>query len=63
MRPEHVVFCVGHRNRYGFPHPDVEARYQARRCSLHRTDRGPVHFASDGITIGLVEEGRQAPAP
>lgn len=54
VRPGHVVFCVGHRNRFGFPHEDVAARYRARGCQLHRTDRGPVHFVSDGSSLELV---------
>jgi len=54
VRPDHVVFCVGHRNRFGFPHDDVVQRYQARRCTLHRTDHGPVHFVSDGSTLAPV---------
>lgn len=54
VRPGHVVFCVGHRNRFGFPHDDVQARYRARGCQLHRTDRGPVHFVSDGRNLEFV---------
>jgi beta-lactamase superfamily II metal-dependent hydrolase len=42
-----------HRNRFGFPHADVVERYEARNCSLHRTDRGPVHFTSDGTRLSL----------
>ncbi len=54
VRPSHVVFCVGHRNTFGFPHDEVAARYRARGCSLHRTDQGPVHFVSDGKGLALV---------
>lgn len=28
LNPEHVVFAAGHRNRYGFPHVDVQLRYK-----------------------------------
>ncbi len=56
VQPGHVVFCVGHRNRFGFPHRDVVERYEARNCSLHRTDRGPVHFTSDGVSLRFVHE-------
>lgn len=51
VRPEHVVFCVGHRNQFGFPHPEVVDRYRQAGCQLHRTDRGPIHFVSDGVHI------------
>lgn len=51
VRPEHVVFCVGHRNQFGFPHEAVVARYTQMGCRHHRTDRGPVHFTSDGRSL------------
>ncbi len=28
IKPDHVVFAAGHRNRYGFPHADVQLRYK-----------------------------------
>ncbi|MFK8075871.1 MAG: DNA internalization-related competence protein ComEC/Rec2 [Granulosicoccus sp.] len=28
IKPDHVVFAAGHRNRYGFPHADVQMRYK-----------------------------------
>lgn len=52
MRPKHVVFCVGRRNRFGFPHPEVEARYRAEGARCHRTDvDGAVTIKSDGHTV------------
>jgi competence protein ComEC len=33
----HVLFAVGYRNRYGFPHPEVAARYRAADARLHDT--------------------------
>jgi competence protein ComEC len=34
-----VVLPVGHRNRYGHPHPEVLARYRALGAEIARTDR------------------------
>ena len=55
VRPRHVVFSVGFRNRFGFPHPDVMARYSARGVALHDTMR-------DGaITFTLTPDERLGP--
>ncbi len=56
VQPHHVVFCVGRRNQFGFPRSDVLERYEKRGCQLHRTDRGPVRFASDGKSLTLLDE-------
>ncbi|WP_426750878.1 DNA internalization-related competence protein ComEC/Rec2 [Myxococcus sp. Y35] len=54
-RPRHVVFCVGRRNRYGFPHTEVEARYRALGSECWRTDRhGAVTVESDGRDVRLI---------
>ncbi|MCP3141228.1 DNA internalization-related competence protein ComEC/Rec2 [Pyxidicoccus xibeiensis] len=54
-RPRHVVFCVGRRNRYGFPHPEVEARYRALGSECWRTDvGGAITVESDGRDVRLV---------
>jgi len=37
--PRWVVIPVGHRNRYGHPHPEVLARYRAIGANVTRTDR------------------------
>lgn len=39
VRPAWVICSLGLRNRYGFPHPEVTARYQAIGARLLRTDR------------------------
>lgn len=53
-RPRHVVFCVGRRNRYGFPHPEVVERYRALGTECHRTDiDGAVMVESDGRDVRL----------
>ncbi|MBF0176681.1 MAG: DNA internalization-related competence protein ComEC/Rec2 [Magnetococcales bacterium] len=49
LHPEHVVFSVGARNRYGFPKPASVARWAASGARLWRTDQdGTVMFRSDG---------------
>ncbi|MFO7156832.1 MAG: DNA internalization-related competence protein ComEC/Rec2 [Pseudomonadota bacterium] len=53
VRPEHVVFCVGWRNPFGFPHPEVVERYRRLGATIHRTDTGPVAFVSDGRTLSF----------
>lgn len=51
-RPRHVVFCVGRRNRFGFPHGEVVDRYRALGAACHRTDLdGAVTFESDGEDV------------
>jgi competence protein ComEC len=51
-RPKHVVFCVGLRNRFGFPRPDVVRRWRAIGARCHRTDvDGAITFRSDGRDV------------
>jgi competence protein ComEC len=45
VAPVHAVFQVGHYNRYGYPRPEVLARYQLAGTQLHRTNyTGAVQF-------------------
>jgi competence protein ComEC len=54
LRPRFVVFCVGRRNRFGFPHPEVEARYRALGTECLRTDvHGAITLESDGYDVRL----------
>lgn len=39
VRPRHVIFTMGYRNRYGHPHPDVLRRFAETGAMLHRSDR------------------------
>lgn len=39
-RPELVVFTMGHRNRYGHPHPHVVARFREINARMLRSDSG-----------------------
>ncbi len=55
LRPQHVIFCVGRRNRFGFPHREVEDRYLAEGARCHRTDLdGAVTVKSDGTSVEIV---------
>ncbi len=47
----HVLFSIGYRNRYGFPHPAVAARYRAAGSELHDT------AAQGAITVRLGGQG------
>jgi competence protein ComEC len=52
LQPRWVLIPVGHRNRYGHPHPEVLARFRALSgVTLARTDR-------DGsLTLRLHDDG------
>ncbi len=53
-RPRYVVFCVGRRNRFGFPHPEIVERYRALGTECFRTDfDGAVTLESDGRDVRL----------
>ena len=39
VAPRLVVIPVGHRNRFGHPHPEILARYRALGAEIARTDR------------------------
>jgi competence protein ComEC len=66
-RPQYVVFCVGRRNRFGFPHPEIFQRYQSLGSECFRTDLdGAVTLESDGREVRLHgylprEEARPTP--
>jgi competence protein ComEC len=54
LRPRFAVFCVGRRNRFGFPHPEVEARYRSLGTECLRTDmQGALTLESDGRDVRL----------
>ncbi len=40
VRPQHVVFTVGYRNRFGHPHPQVVARFREADANILRSDTG-----------------------
>lgn len=51
VHPQHVVIPVG-RNRFGFPHEEVVARYRQIGAAIHRTDlEGAITAWSDGASL------------
>jgi competence protein ComEC len=57
VTPRHVVFCVGLRNRFHFPKPEVVERYSRLGARCYRTDvDGAITFHSDGheVTVETV---------
>jgi competence protein ComEC len=49
VKPKYVVFCVGLKNQFGFPAPEVDERYAQAKCARYRTDLdGAVTFSTDG---------------
>ncbi|MHB8876900.1 MAG: DNA internalization-related competence protein ComEC/Rec2 [Myxococcaceae bacterium] len=52
VRPRFVVFCVGRRNRFHFPHEESLDRYAAAGSECYRTDLdGAIRFTSDGQDV------------
>jgi competence protein ComEC len=54
VRPQVAILSLGHRNAFGFPAPEVVARYIAARARVFRTDRsGAVgaDFGPDPIVV------------
>jgi competence protein ComEC len=50
-RPEFAVMTLGRDNRFGFPAPEVVARWRAAGSLVLRTDDGAVRFLSDGRSV------------
>lgn len=50
-RPRFAVISVGRGNPFGFPAPEVEARWRAAGAEVLRTDAGAVRFLSDGKSV------------
>lgn len=55
VAPEYVLFATGYRNRWGFPHPEVQARYAAAGAGAWNT---AVHGA---IEVRVPASGVPAP--
>ncbi|MCX8098471.1 MAG: DNA internalization-related competence protein ComEC/Rec2 [Casimicrobiaceae bacterium] len=63
VAPRQVIITVGHRNRYGHPHPETLARFAARGIIVHRTDRaGALTFDSSRGAWQVPRAARQAHA-
>ncbi|MHB8981200.1 DNA internalization-related competence protein ComEC/Rec2 [Thiobacillus sp.] len=53
VRPQHVVFTVGDRNRFGHPHPAVVGRFREYGAHVLRSDRAGLvrlTFGQAGVT-------------
>jgi competence protein ComEC len=51
-RPQHVVFTVGYRNRFGHPRPQVVARFRDQNARILRSDQDglvSLTFADAGV--------------
>ncbi len=61
-RPRHVVHSAGYRNRYGFPHAEVSARYRQVQSVQYETAKsGAVSFVvADGSDTQVEEFRRQS---
>jgi competence protein ComEC len=64
VAPRFALFPVGYRNRYGFPKPDVVARYRRREVGLFDTaHHGAIEIRLGGEDgIGRIETYRQRAA-
>lgn len=61
LRPEQVVYAAAYRSRYGHPHPQVRARYQAVGSKAYITgETGQLHFIWDRQGNVRVEALRSA---
>jgi competence protein ComEC len=62
VRPQQVIFTMGHRNRYGHPHSDVVRRFAETGAVLHRSDRHGwlrLVFADSGVSVERWREQRK----
>ena len=56
--PRVAIASLGARNPFGYPHPEVVARYRAAGALFLRTDRdGPVDVATDGSRLWVRTAG------
>ncbi|MFN8549443.1 MAG: MBL fold metallo-hydrolase [Candidatus Eisenbacteria bacterium] len=57
LRPRLAFASLAEGNRFGFPHPEMSARYEARGIPLLRTDRdGALAFELRGDRLGIERE-------
>jgi competence protein ComEC len=51
VKPKHLVFTTGYRNRFGHPHRDIVKRYKLLGSEMYNS-------ASDGAIIFTVKQGK-----
>jgi competence protein ComEC len=51
VKPKHIVFTTGYRNRFGHPHSDIVKRYRLQGTEIYNS-------ASDGAIIFTVKQGK-----
>jgi competence protein ComEC len=51
VAPRFAIATVGAGNRFGFPSPEIVARWRASGAALLRTDEGAIRFLSDGGSV------------
>jgi len=59
VRPEHAVFAVGYRNRFGHPKQEVVGRYLSAGAAIWRTDRDgaiTARLEPQGVTVSRYRE-------
>ncbi len=62
LAPDLVLFTAGYQHRYGHPHPDVVARYQAAGAQLLNTaTSGAVHLLVGPDGVRVTETRERAP--
>ncbi len=62
VRPQHAVFAVGYRNRFGHPKQEVVGRYSSAGARIWRTDRdGAITFRLEegGVTVARYRDERR----
>ncbi|MEW6679267.1 MAG: DNA internalization-related competence protein ComEC/Rec2 [Pseudomonadota bacterium] len=63
VQPRLALIQVGHRNRFGHPHPEVLARYRMIGAQVYRTDRdGAVSLVlgQNGPVVPVVDQARES---
>jgi competence protein ComEC len=60
VKPQYGLFSAGWRNRFGFPRPDVVARYEAVGAQLYNTaDSGALSFVLTAQGVTPPQQARQ----
>lgn len=58
VQPTDVVLCLGEKNQFNFPAPEVVERYEQAGVRIHRTDLHSVTFVSDGRQLTALPHDR-----